>query len=282
MIIADIHNHTEFSFDSEAPMEGQILSAIEKGMKYLCFTEHIDLYMPVPLEAVCRVQDDSIYRPALPAYMAKSHELADKYKDRITVFSGIEMGMLPKAFNDYRSILKEYPFDFVLGSLHTVDDLDPYYETYWKKHPGSEGVERYFSDLISYINEFDEFDSLAHLDYVIRYCRDENGNPVGRNYRYSDYGDYIDTILKWVISHDKALEVNTAGFKYGLGNPNPRAEVLRRYRELGGERITIGSDGHSADKLCFAFDKAEDLLISLGFTYYEVFKGRKPFRLKLG
>lgn len=137
-------------------------------------------------------------------------------------------------------------------------------------------MELYFNTMLDCLNGYDDFDSLAHLDYVIRYCRNEKGEPALRNYSYNDFGEQIDEVLKWVISHDKALEVNTAGIKYGLGRPNPSGEVLKRYKELGGSRITIGSDGHKPEHIFYAFPEVEALLKSLGFTSYEVFKDRKP------
>lgn len=77
------------------------------------------------------------------------------------------------------------------------------------------------------------------------------------------------------------IELNTGGFHYGLGEPNPCRAIIRRYRQLGGEIITIGADAHSPDKISYAFDKAADILVDCGFTYYTVFKDRKPEFIKL-
>ena len=85
-----------------------------------------------------------------------------------------------------------------------------------------------------------------------------------------------DEILKTLISMGKGIELNTAGLKYGLGWAHPHPEVLKRYRELGGEMITVGSDGHKAEHYAWEFDKAEDILRDAGFKYYAVFRGRKP------
>lgn len=280
MIRADMHTHSEFSGDSKASAEGQVKAAIESGLSWYTFTDHLDLYMPL-----CEQEDGSIgnaFILDIPAYTKEVARIRDKYKDKISVFTGIELGLLDKAFPDYRRILNETPFDFVLGSIHTVADMDPYFPEYWKKYPGKKGVILYFETMLDCIESFSDFDSLAHLDYIIRYCQDEKENPVLRDYEYSVFGEIIDEVLKWVIKNDKALEVNTAGFKYGLDRPNPSPQVLKRYRELGGERITIGSDGHKKEHLFYDFDKTEELLISLGFKYYEVFKKRKPVSIRLG
>ena len=84
-----------------------------------------------------------------------------------------------------------------------------------------------------------------------------------------------------LIRHEKCLEVNTAGLKYGLGHPNPEESVLRRYRELGGTLITIGSDAHRPEHIAYDFEKAEDILRSLGFQSYTIFRQRKPVQISL-
>ena len=121
------------------------------------------------------------------------------------------------------------------------------------------------------MQNLDCFDSLGHLDYVVRY-----GPTRNREYDYRDYRDIIDEILKILIRNDKALECNTGGFHYGLGQPNPCEDILRRYRELGGELLTLGSDAHDPSRLGYDFDRARELLRSCGFSSYTVYHQRKP------
>ena len=87
--------------------------------------------------------------------------------------------------------------------------------------------------------------------------------------------------LKYLINNDKALEVNTAGLKYGLGYPHPQTKILKRYRELGGEMITIGSDGHRPEHICYGFGETREMLIDAGFKYQCVFKGRRPVMVEM-
>ena len=93
--------------------------------------------------------------------------------------------------------------------------------------------------------------------------------------------EILDEILKRLVSKNIGLEVNTGGYHYGLGQPNPCACVIRRYKELGGEIITIGADAHSPEKIGYDFPKAASLLKECGFDYYTVFQDRKPQFLKL-
>lgn len=110
----------------------------------------------------------------------------------------------------------------------------------------------------------------GHIDYVVRYGPEKN-----KNYSYDKYKDVIDEILRQLIAHGKGIELNMAGFKYGLGHPNPTEEILHRYRELGGEIITIGADGHAPDQIAWDFDKVPQLLKAAGFDYFTVFTKRE-------
>ena len=91
----------------------------------------------------------------------------------------------------------------------------------------------------------------------------------------------IDPVLHCLIEHGKCLEVNTAGLKYGLGETNPAKDVLRRYRELGGELLTIGSDAHAPEHIAYDFPVVCEMLHALGFRYYAVFSQRKREMLRL-
>ena len=118
---------------------------------------------------------------------------------------------------------------------------------------------------------FHNFQTLGHLDYVVRYCREK-----GKDYSYRAFADEIDTILKELIQYDIALEINTGGYKAGLGVPNPTPDVIKRYRELGGEKITFGADAHKPEHIAFHFADAAAIAQEAGFRYYVRFKEKKP------
>ena len=117
-----------------------------------------------------------------------------------------------------------------------------------------------------------DFDVLGHIDYVIRY-----GKEKERAYSYHKYADVIDEILKTLIHNGKGLELNTAGWKYGLSFAHPHPDILKRYRELGGEILTVGSDGHKPEHIAYDFHRINDLLKECGFKYYTEFRQRKPY-----
>ena len=165
---------------------------------------------------------------------------------------------------------------FVIGSSHVVHGIDPYYPKYYEGRSEKPAYREYFESILENLNTYSDFDVYGHLDYVVRYGPDRN-----RFYTYEAYADIIDEILRKLISMGKGIEVNTAGFKYGLGHPNPTEAVLLRYHELGGEILTLGADAHAPEHVAYAFDRLPQILRHAGFRYFTVFTGRKPDFLPL-
>ena len=166
--------------------------------------------------------------------------------------------------------------DFIIGSTHIVDQMDPYEPIYFETYPGKKGLLRYLEVILQNVKVYHDYCVYGHLDYAVRYCPDKNYQFV-----YQDYADLIEEILKTIIENGKGIEVNTGGYKYGLGYPNPHPDILKRYLELGGEILTIGSDGHCPEHMAYDFPKLRELLTSLGFRFYTVFQNQTPEFIKL-
>ena len=130
--------------------------------------------------------------------------------------------------------------------------------------------------ILENVKAFHDFDSMGHLDYIVRYGRNKS-----RSYSYRAFADVIDEILKLLVRYNIAIEINTAGFRKQIGSPNPHPDILRRYRELGGTLVTVGSDSHKPHTLGFAFDTASEILKSCGFTHYVYYEKRQPKFVKL-
>ncbi|HIT89881.1 MAG TPA: histidinol-phosphatase HisJ family protein [Candidatus Merdenecus merdavium] len=263
----DYHLHSSFSGDSDTPMEDMIKRGIELKLKTICFTEHMDFDWPT---------SEYNFEVNTEAYYHKLLEYKEIYKDRIEILFGIEIGMQPHLAEKNSIYLREYPFDFVIGSTHIVDGQDPYDKDYFAGRTEAASYLRYFEMTLDNIRIFKDFDSLGHLDYVLRL-----GPTKDKHYTYKKYADVIDAILKTIIENGNGLEVNTAGLKYGLAAPNPHPDILKRYKELGGEIITIGSDAHAPEYLAYEFHGIHALLKSCGFSYYTIFRKREPEFIKL-
>lgn len=266
MITCDAHMHTRFSEDSEASVHSMLDAAVEKGLRAVCITDHLDKDFP-------KTEDfpAGAFMFDLEEYFRKLSEIKEEYQNKLEVRIGVEIGLQPHLGEYYRELTEKYPFDYVIGSVHLVHGQDPYYRSFFEGRSDEEGYREAFQVTIENLKRIDSFDSLGHLDYVVRY-----GIHQAQDYSYRKFSDEIDEILKLLIDQGKGLEMNLAGLKYGLGFPNPHPDVIRRYKELGGEIITIGADAHRPEHVAYDFDKASAILISCGFSYYAEFKGRKP------
>lgn len=270
----DTHLHSEFSGDSTADPKDQVEAAIKLGLDGICFTEHHDPDYPKDPEGndVCWIQKD------FQGYRERILKLKYEYIDRIEILWGVELGLQPHLSAEFKRLTRELPFDFVIGSSHLAHGRDVYFPDYFEGRSEEEAYTEYFVSILENLSAIDPeiYDSYGHLDYVVRYGPNKN-----RNYSYRKYADLIDEILRKLIWLGKALEVNTAGFKYGLKHPHPTEDVIRRYRELGGEMITIGADAHKPEHIAYDFGRLPELLRSCGFRYYTVFRNRDPEFLSL-
>jgi len=258
----DTHMHTYFSGDSKANPESMIQAAKTLGLAGICFTDHVDTNNPDGTNA---------FWIDLSTYLPTMKDLSKINDKKLTICVGIELGLQPHLTERLNRIVSGYEFDFVIASSHTVHGLDPYHLRYFDNKTDDEAYAEYFSSIMENITIFNDFDVYGHLDYVVRY-----GATKNKFYSYEKFSDIIDEVLRTLIHMGKGIEINTSGFKCGLGHPHPTETILKRYRELGGEIITIGSDAHKPDHVGYDFDKVPKILREAGFRYFTVFKERKP------
>ncbi|MCF0142519.1 MAG: histidinol-phosphatase HisJ family protein [Parasporobacterium sp.] len=269
-MLSDSHLHSRFSGDSQAVPEEVVQACIKAGMKHMCITDHQDLDFPEvgPFNKDSFVQDQ-------PAYFACWEELREKYKGSIDIRIGLECGIEEHTAEEQLKRTKDVPYDFIINSRHVVSreiiKLDQYFSVYGTR----EAMDRYFEKVYGNLTLFPNFDVAGHLDFLLRFAADKTEGA------YSYHADRYEAILKKVIELGKGIEINTAGYRKGMNGPNPCVEALKRYKELGGEIITVGSDAHTPSDVASRFDVAEALLKEIGFKYYCVFKERKPEFIKL-
>ena len=272
MIQADMHMHTSFSTDSEACPRDMADEAVRKGLKTIYFTDHFD-------KDDLEWGEEGIFD--VDAYFAEIQKLQEEYAGKLNIRIGIELGLRTYLKGYYEELTKKYPFDFIIGSVHNVPYkkdaegkllyTDPAAEKLFAGRPDKEAYRLMMETTLENVRVMDCFQTLGHLDYVVRY-----GKNREKEYSYTELSDVIDEILKFLIQKGKGLEVNSAGLKYGLPFAHPHPDVLRRYRELGGEIITIGADAHKPEHIAYDFPKTAEILKSCGFKYYTEFSKQKP------
>lgn len=264
-ILTDYHTHSYFSGDCNTPMESMITKAVSLGMTHLCFTEHLDLDYPV------REGESLDFNLATDQYRSEFLTLKEKYAKNPQLLWGVELGLQKHIFSELHNYVQNHPFDFIIASSHLCNGGDPYYPDFFEGRKEDDIYEEYFSSILENVKIFTDYDVYGHLDYIVRY-----GPNKDARYSYEKYRDIFDSLLKVIIEKGKGIELNTGGVKYGLKDLHPASSVLKRYKELGGEIITIGSDAHTPENLLHHFSRAKAVLEECGFQYYTIFKERKP------
>lgn len=243
---SDYHVHSRFSFDSDENLENIFTNAVRLGMKQICITDHQDFNWPV---------HDEIPLINIQEYFNVLSLLKKQYSHQIEVFRGIELGLMKGNEQSCHKLLSNYNFDFIIGSCHIVDNEDPYYPDFWKRHTDRDAFELYFNTLLDSLKTFHCIDTLGHMDYIVRYSPNKDSN-----YSVFDYTDIIDAILNFIIAKNIKLEINTSNFANGFNFPNPHTDIINRYKELGGEYVTVGSDAHNASDIGYKFGMVENII----------------------
>lgn len=265
-LIIDSHVHTEFSPDANSNMEEIIKKSIEMGLKQVVFTDHVDLDSP-----------DKLFSQEINYvnYMKRIKELKFKYTN-IEILMGVEIGYQPHLNKRLNNFLKSYPFDFVICSIHSCDGLDFYNGDFFKGRSERESYMRYFETIKSSIENYANYDVYGHLDAIVRYS-----SFSGKKLNYTEFKEILDNILELIIKNGKGIELNTSGLRYGLKSMHPNEEILKRYFELGGEILTLGSDAHNTKDLHADFKKAIKLLKKIGFKKITKFEKRAPIFIEI-
>jgi histidinol-phosphatase (PHP family) len=257
----DYHIHTRFSDDSETDMVAVCETAVARGLGEIAFTDHADFE---PLDA-----GYGYLRPA--AYMAAIERCKRRYGDRLTIRAGVEIGEPHVHRGQLAELLDAHEFDVVLGSLHWIGGRLHCDGHYFDGRSLDDGLRAYFNQLADLAAEAD-YDVLAHFDTVRRAAVKAFG--VTR-LDYAAYDETIRGILRTLVERGKGLEVNTVTYRRGMGDPSPPLQILRWYRELGGEILTFGSDAHTAGAIASHFDVALEMARAVGFTRVATFERRQ-------
>ncbi len=259
----DFHIHTTVSFDGHDSALAMAQVAKAAGLREICFTDHID---EDPKGVITHQCFD------LAAYSAAYDGLE---VPGLTIRKGLEFGMLPGNQATLQRYLAARDFDFVLGSVHYAAGLDVYYAPYWENRTLFEGEGQYLADTLQMVREHDGYDVLAHLTYISKaHC-----HPAHTPVEYNRHREIVDEILKILVARGKGMEINTSGVDR-CGDFLPPEVYLRRFKELGGEIVTVGSDAHTASRVGQYTDRACAILKDI-FGYVCTFEGRKPVFHKL-
>ncbi len=254
----DYHVHSDFSADSTTPMEKTIEKAIELGLEEICFTDHIDYDYP----------DESIvFDFDLKQYDTKIKQLKAVYAESISIKKGVEIGIQPHLVKRYNDLLEDNLFDFIICSMHTSEQKDLHSGSFFNNRSVDKSYLAYYEELLYCVRNFKQYNVLGHIDLVKRYAKHNST---------SDFHDILSQIFREIIPEGKGIELNTSGIRYGLKNGMPSSDILKLYKECGGEVLTLGSDSHVESTLAYDFTESREMLKGLGFKYIATFNNGVP------
>lgn len=260
MLWADFHMHTAASEDSEAPIAAMLDAAVAKGLQVVAVTDHVEMtgFRELGYDKAAE-ESWHMMEQAIPAYTG-----------RLRIARGVELGQPLYDLAAAETVLAAHPYDFVLGSQHKLgDDIDYYFYDYTHVDVG-EAMDRYFDATLELV-QWGRFHSLAHLTYPFRYIPPEK-RPDG----YGRWQERIDAVFRAMRDRDIALEINVSGMRSpALRCAHPDLALVRRFRELGGEKITVGADAHRPEDVGAYIQDGVLIAREAGFRYTAVYFGGK-------
>ncbi len=271
-MLTDYHVHTQFSDDSVYPMEDVVKDAISLGLDEICITDHVDYGIKVDWDSGQEIRyrnGEPFANVDYPRYVAQIAELQAKYKDVITIKLGLEFGIQTHTIPQYEALFRRYPFDFIILSIHQVEDKEFWTQDFQQGRTQQEYNERYYEEMLQVVKNYKNYSVLGHMDLIKRY--DKAGI-----YPFEKLKPMIAEILKIVIADGKGIEVNASSHRYGLTDSMPSAAILRLYKDLGGSIITIGSDSHAPAHLRTYIEEAKAQLRKIGFNSFCTYDKMRP------
>lgn len=253
----DLHCHTEFSYDSRANPEDVVRAALEKGVAVLAITDHYDVDY-----ADCGMKMEMDFALRKKTILS----LKEKYRGKIKVIFGIELGQPYNYPEISQKIVLENGFEFVIGSVHSLKGVPDFYYLDYSKMDDQGMIEnlyeRYLRDLYK-LTGVPYIDTIAHITYPVRYIRDS-----GKELDIEKYFPEYRRIFESAVANDKMIEINTSEIRKGVNFGAAEKQLFSLYREAGGRYVTVGADAHNAVHVACDFEEAEKLAQCCGLEIF--------------
>lgn len=265
MFLTDYHMHSKYSFDGHEELKAICEQAIQQGMQEIAITDHCDLYTGRSYTYV--LDCPTLYKELI--------EISEAYQDRIKVRIGVELGQPQVNPQEAEKFLREYDLDFVIGSIHNMENDIDVGDYHFEELDCYEVYDRYLDWLIELAANYD-YDILGHITYPLRYMAKSGYHVDVRRYE-----EKVRQLYRIVIQRNKGIELNTSGLYQDIQETMPSPEMLKWYKECGGEVITIGSDAHFLKYVGLPIQKGMEIIKAAGFRYITTFEKRIPKFVKI-
>ncbi|MEA4888300.1 MAG: histidinol-phosphatase HisJ family protein [Clostridiaceae bacterium] len=275
-MLIDHHTHiVPYSSDARQTLSDLRTAVSQNGLDGVCITDHYekDIYYIAGREDVFSLDEYFKHLQPYRQIQAGAQPL---------LLIGVELGYLPHLNRYYGQIAAEYPFDAVILSLHILDGEDPYVDEKIYRHGKAPLYTRYLERMCEMMVHCPDFDILGHYDYITRYATYDDPKM-----RYRETPEAFDALFRILIDTGKTLEINTrtiiklqkAGYAGEDAWPDP--EIITRYKQLGGRRISLGSDAHQPGEPGGLFHETADWLRDLGCRQLVYYIGRQAVMTSL-
>jgi histidinol-phosphatase (PHP family) len=232
--------------------------ALSLGLKGYAVTEHYDPDYRNP-RYDCAID--------FPAYHDGFAAVSKRHGSSILLAKGIELGLQTGgAIDKCRAALADFPYDFVLASIHCAEGMDISIPAYFEGRSAEEAYRGFYGSTLKCVEEFKDYDVIAHLNVIDRYAGEIPCDDA--------YMDIVRKILSRAVDDGKGVEINTSDERYGMSRSIPTLEMLRLYVGLGGETVTTGSDAHRPEDVGRGLARAMEMARAAGLRYIATFKDR--------
>ncbi len=272
MILSDLHIHSNNSFDAKNSVDEMCKSALNNGLYAVAVTDHCEAPF-IEYGTDCEYGD---FDKLIPKSLSETRDAQIKYKGKIKILCGIELGEPMHDLSATNHVLKYGDFDFILASVHNLRNMEDFYFLDYNKIDIPLILNNYFCEIAETAN-FPYFDSLAHLTYPFRYIFESTHKIPS----LESYSKQIDNILKILIKNKKALEINVSGLFKPMNCTLPDIDIIKRFKELGGEYITVGTDSHTKESVGQGIEQGLKIAVQAGFKQYTIFEKHKPILIDI-
>ncbi len=266
--IVDLHVHTDNSFDGNHSATFFCEKAEFLDLRAIAFTDHCE---------VDQYRDDLSYEKRIFQAFFEASKVRSAFRGKLLVLNGIELGQPVYDIEIANQIVNRFDYDHILGSVHNLRGKEDFY---FMKNLSLENAEslltEYFNEILDMLN-WGNFDVLAHLTYPLRYFYSQSDLDIDLN----KFKKQIDEILLLTAKTDKALEINTGALRQPLKRLTPEIDIIKRFKELGGSFVSVGSDAHYTEHLALGIDVAYDAALKAGFDNITFFQKRTPIQMKI-
>ena len=265
----DAHLHTDQSPDSSVPIDVYAALAVERGIPEIAITDHVDFDPRDPAYGYTRYEDrERMVRDAAERWARQG----------VVIRFGAELTYNRRWESDVRDHLARHRYDYVIGSVHDWPE-SPYWPSRVRSFVQGRSIEEilepYYAEIIAAARS-GLFDTIGHLDVVKRYL-----HPMITAAALAERPDLQEPALLAIIESGAVLEVNSSGLRYPGEETYPSAAVVARYRELGGERVIVGSDAHSRGSFAARLDESYRHLAAAGFEALTFRRGAERVQIKV-